>query len=527
MMKQIMINMKQRRAENKKSLYFKDSVCRKSPIPGCFLLFYFQFLCRCIRDFAPIPHFLFGAQKGSEKSIGGFAAYCFFCLKLWFSDKLSLYFKDCRCLRIFLLSAALTLLSGCTVFDVSLEGLLHPPKLTEVQTAVYDALKLSAGEQIELVYPASGEYRSAFVFYNLDEEKTEEAIVFYREKNLSENGESGLRMSFLDQNDGVWTSVTDRPMAGTQIESISFYNFNGKVSIGVASSVLAQNEKSLSLLGYSGGRVEEQFKTSFSFMERCDFDNDGFDELFYVSYDTVMGYSHARILGAANNEETSAPETLSTVPLYPDVSSVQRLTRQKLNENESLLYLDYVKGDSSFGTQILLSYKNNLIQVSSDNFSRRSNAFTPVLYSTDIDEDGRIEIPVTTAFIGYESRAFSEQLYAVEWYCVDEENNNAVTKKYTTYISAGGEYVFYVPVRWQGLVTVEKQPNSDTVSFVKYDSDSLVLLSVCVSEELPKGEGWKNFEGSIYVNNSDSSDPMILTDDELENSLWVRQGILN
>ena len=416
--------------------------------------------------------------------------------------------------------AAVCFLSGCTVFDGSPESLLFPPKLTETQTAVYNALKLSTGDHIELVYPAGGEYRSAFVLYDLDGEKTEEAIVFYREKNPSENGDSGLRMNFLDQEDGAWISVTDRPVAGTKIESVSFYDFSGEVSIGVVCSVLAQSEKSLSLLKYSGGQVEEQFKTSFSFMETDDLDNDGFDELFYVSYDNVMGYSHARVLGAASGENAPVPEVLSTVPLYPDVSSVQRLSRQKLNENESLLFLDYAKGDNAFGTQILLSYKNNLTQVLSDGLGRRSNSFTPLLFSTDIDGDGRIEAPSTTAFLGYENRTVPEQIYSVEWYYADTENTNTVTRKFITYVSSGGEYIFYVPVRWQGLVTVEK--NGDIISFVKYDSESLVLPSICVSDLSPEGTGWKKFSEGIYVNNSGGSDPMVLTDDELKNCLSVK-----
>lgn len=425
-------------------------------------------------------------------------------------------------LRIPSLLAAACFLSGCTVFDGSLESLMYPPKLTETQTAVYNALKLSTGDQIELVYPAGGEYRSAFVLYDLDGEKTDEAIVFYREKNLSENGESGLRMNLLDQEGGVWTSVTDRPVAGTKIENVNFYNFDGTVSVGVVCSVLAQTEKSLSLLKYSDGYLEEQFKTTFSFMETDDLDNDGFDELFYVSYDSVMGYSHARVLGtteAGEDETRPSPEVLSTVPLYPDVSSVQRLSRQKLNENESLLFIDYAKGDNAYGTQILLSYKNNLTQVFSENLSRRSNSYTPILYSTDIDGDGRIEAPSTTAFIGYENRTIPEQIFSVEWYCTDTENGNTVTKKFTTYVNADGEYVFYVPVRWQGLVTAEKSGN--IVSFVKYDSESLVLLSICVSDVIPEGTGWKKYDDNIYVKNSESSDPMVLTDDELRNCLWI------
>lgn len=413
------------------------------------------------------------------------------------------------------LAASPCLLGGCTAFDSSLESLLHPPKLTETQTAVYDALILSTGDQIELVYPAGGDYRSAFVLYDLDDEETEEAIVFYREKKLSENGESGLRMNFLDQKSGEWISVTDRPVAGTKIESVSFYSFDGTISVGVTCSVSGQAEKSLSLLKYSDESAREQLKTSYSFMEAADLDSDGFDELFYVSYDSVMDYSHARVLGAPL--DGGDPEVLSTVPLYPDVLSVQRLNRQRLNDNESLLFIDYAKGDNAYGTQILLSYRNNLTQVVSDSISRRFNSLTPILYSTDIDGDGRLEAPATTAFLGYENRAVPEQLYSVEWYCADTENHNTVTKKYTTYVSTGGEYVFFVPVRWQGLVTAEK--NGNIVSFAKYDSESLVLLSICVSDTLPEEKDWEMYSEGIYVNNPDNSDPMVLTDDELKNCL--------
>lgn len=408
--------------------------------------------------------------------------------------------------------------SGCTIFDGSLESLLYPPKLTETQTAIYNALILSTGEQIDLVYPAGGEYRSAFVLYDLDDEKTDEAIVFYREKTPTDSGESGLRMNFLDQTDSGWASVTDRPVAGTKIESVNFYNFNENVSIAVTCSVLAQSEKSLSLLKYSDGQAEEQFKTSFSFMEASDMDDDGFDELFYVNFDTIMGYNHARILGVREGQENPAPEVLSTVPLYRDVSSVQRLNRQRLNDNESLLFIDYSKGDNAYGTQILLSYKNNLTEVISEGLGRRANSNTPLLYSTDIDGDGRIEAPVTVALLGYENRTVPEQLYSVEWYYADENNSNTITKKFTTYVSTGGEYFFYIPVRWQGLVTVEK--SGGTVSFVKYDESSLVLLSICVSETLPDGEGWTRYgEGNIFVKGSESDDPMVLTEDELRNCL--------
>lgn len=413
-------------------------------------------------------------------------------------------------------------MSGCTIFDGSLESLLSPPKLTEVQTAIYNALILSTGEQIELVYPTGGEYRSPFVLHDLDSERTDEAIVFYRVKSMSDNSESSLRMNFLDQTEGGWVSMLDRPIAGTGIESVNFYNFNDDVSIALTCTALAQTERSLLILKYADGRVDEQFRSNFNFLQVTDLDNNGLDELFLVNYDTVMGYHHAHLLGSVLTEEPDGDSysvgVMSSVPLFTDISSIQALTRQKLNENESLLFIDYFKGDNAYGTQILLSYKNNLTQIISEGLNRRSNSNTPLQYSIDIDGDGRVEVPVTVALPGYENRTVPEQLYSVEWYYADEENNKMLTKKYTTYVNSGGDYLFYIPVRWQGLVTVEK--GGGAVRFVKYDENATPLLAIMLSDTPPENEeGWEKYVDGVYINASETDDPMVLTRDELRNCL--------
>lgn len=424
------------------------------------------------------------------------------------------------CFKITALIFAAALLCGCTIFEGSLESLLSPPKLTEVQTAIYDALILSTGEQIELVYPMSGEHRSPFVLYNLDSEKGDEAIVFYRVKSMSDNNESSLRMNFLDQTESGWVSMLDRPIAGIGIESVNFYNFNDDVSIALTCTALTQTERSLLILKYADGQVDEQFRSSFNFLQATDLDNDSFDELFLVNYDTVMGYNHAHLLGSvlSADSETYSVGVISSVPLSTDVSSIQMLTRQKLNENASLLFIDYSKGDNAYGTQALLSYKNNLTQVISEGMSRRSNSNTPIQYSTDIDGDGRVEVPVTVALPGYENRTVPEQLYQVDWYYADEENNNTLIKKYTTYVNSGGDYLFYIPVRWQGLVTVEK--GGGAVRFVKYDENSTLLLAIMLGDSPPQNEeGWEKYVDGVYINASEKDDPMVLTEDELHNCL--------
>lgn len=427
------------------------------------------------------------------------------------------------------------LLSGCTIFDASLDVLLSPPKLTEAQTAIYNALIRNTGEQIDLVYPRRGDYRSPFVLYDIDGEKTDEAIVFYREKASSLQTEGSLRINLLDQRDGEWISVYDRPLTGIDVEQVDFYNFSGtegNINIVVSCSVLSQTEKSLCVLEYSEKALVPIYSGNYSFMDAVHLNSDQRPELFLVSYDAALGYNSAFILGNTSKtyEEGNSFGIISSIPLYSDVAGIQRLIRQRIKENDYLIFLDYGKGDNAYGTQILHCFNDNLTYISSESLSRRNNSNVPLLYSADIDGDGRIEIPVTVPVAGYESLTIPEQMFFVEWYYSDEENNFNVNKKFLTYVSLGGEYVFYMPVRWQGFVTIEK--NGNIINFVVYEpgsSDPPVLLSICVSTSLPAAnEGWERYgekDSNVYIKTAAGGDPMALTADELKSCLSLTNVI--
>ena len=443
-----------------------------------------------------------------------------------FSDLRAILRKERQRVLCSLLIAALVLLSGCTGLGASLESLLSPPKLTEYQTAIYNALIQSTGEQVELTYPRSGDYRSAFVIYNLDDEPTSEAIVFYRLPETSQS-EGGLRMSFLDQRDGQWFDLLDRPLTGREVESVSFSDFGMGIDIVVRCSVHSQSEQTVNVLSYDNGNVEELYRGSYVFYESLDMDSDGFNELFLINYDAALGYHTAHLLTYYDDEEGNTLfGAVSTVPLNGDVVTVQRMNRQKLSENDFLVFLDYSKGSGIFGTQLLRCYGKNLTKIFSENMTRRNNIYTPTLYSTDIDGDGRLEIPVTFPLPGYENLTVPEQIYTVEWYCADEERDFTLIRKSSAYISAGLEYMFYIPVRWQGLVTVAR--SADTVSFVKYDDEAEQLLSVYVQSAggtAPEGTGWRLYSQtdslSIYINTYDGEDAMSLTEDELQSCLML------
>ena len=62
------------------------------------------------------------------------------------------------------------LLSGCNVISTDVDDLLRPPQLTAEQSDIHNALvsAIGSGRTIKLKYPKRGDYLSAFVMYDLD-----------------------------------------------------------------------------------------------------------------------------------------------------------------------------------------------------------------------------------------------------------------------------------------------------------------------------------------------------------------------
>ncbi len=80
--------------------------------------------------------------------------------------------------KIFPLLCVMLLLSSCTGINSTVTDLMKPPKLTQKQEEIYSALQTAVGtDKITLKYPKSGNYRSAFVFRDIDQDGEEEALL--------------------------------------------------------------------------------------------------------------------------------------------------------------------------------------------------------------------------------------------------------------------------------------------------------------------------------------------------------------
>ncbi|MDE7228867.1 MAG: hypothetical protein K2N56_00170, partial [Oscillospiraceae bacterium] len=257
-------------------------------------------------------------------------------------------------IKIVLICVLCLLLCGCSA---AVENMLTPPKLNAEQNEIYGALINSVGQNVKLKYPRSGDYRSAFVLYNLDDEPDDEAMVFYESSNV-QSGESSLRLKFFDKHDGKWEAVYDMACAGSEIDSVSFTTLGntGFVDIIMRYTLLNQTEKVFSVVKYDSVTPKQMYTSSYSCLEVYDINDDGLNELLAVSTDKINNVSTAVMFTDGDN----GFEKLSETALPGGAADYIRVTKGRISDNRTAMFLDYSKGGGQSGTDVLYCYGNSL-----------------------------------------------------------------------------------------------------------------------------------------------------------------------
>ena len=419
------------------------------------------------------------------------------------------------------------MLSGCS--SASVDTLLAPPKLSEEQSAVYDALVKSVGDDIRHQFPKSGDYRSAFVFADIDDEPENEAVVFYEKTGEVQSG-ANIRVNIIDRRDGKWTSVYDHAGMGIEIDRIIFSDIGTMDKSIIIGYTLLSGEKNVRVYSYSNSMLVPEYTDNYSTMFVSDLERDNKNELIIIRPNNQQKKASVGLVSTADNGRI---DEVSNVALNENTTDFVNIASGYVGSDTPAVFIDSLSA-GKLSTEIIYSVNGQLRNpLYLGESAMVEQTVRPAGYPcTDIDLDGIIEIPTQTLFPGYSENTVGIKLYSTEWNVLDNYN---ITRKYSSYYNIAEGYCFILPSRWNGGVITAK-PDSVTGEIVFYkfridlnnSTSELMRIAVVTEEETPQllDEGYflvkSNGNTNYLVKCPDISDePLVLTGTEISNSFYI------
>lgn len=370
--------------------------------------------------------------------------------------------------KIIALVACMMLLTSCGNFSTDIESLLYPPTLNTQQSEVYAALGETMNTSlIEYVYPQRGSYRSPFVFYDIDGDEKDEAVVFY----IYTSDPSDIRAKFMRQGEnGKWESFYD---VSSGYGGVDFISFSHLLSSDCSSVVIGWKDADV-----KSGIVQNSIITAYSLMDGAfsieisaqpyieykihDFDDDGLDELVTIqrSEDQTLHLSLTRAIGRHL-------DVVDSIPLNNDSDSILGLVIGKLSSGKDALYIDELRIDTIVATEVIAVNTRGINLLSGGQppapeelepipawenytFTFRDD---PALLSRDVDKNGTVEVPAPpVALAGNLYEGQENPLMLTQLLNLNAQNSFVIWEN--TVINQQEDYVVVIPDKWTDTVSV-------------------------------------------------------------------------
>ncbi len=321
--------------------------------------------------------------------------------------------------------AVVLLLSSCESMRIvnTVDSLLTPPLYYTEYEGLVDAFNRITGGKPVLITPSDGDCLSAITVDDFDGDGNEEAVVLYRgAQNQAENFAS---VCFLRNGKDGWNKIENFQGYGNEAYSVSIadldddgtseimiiWSYSG-ISGGYVLSVYG---------GFSSGKCRELTNQPCDSADMIDIDADGLEEIFLISSVTDEGVvtRNAKTLKFVDGKikiKGSTPVD-SGVVAYGSIK-----TESRGGGKAPRLFIDAVKSDKQMITEII-EWNSETGELTAPLYDETTGTNSLSLrYEQipcgDIDDDGKIEIPVQSAYGGKDEEE-NNGLYLTRWMCFD------------------------------------------------------------------------------------------------------------
>lgn len=382
-------------------------------------------------------------------------------------------------LMLILFAFTIPLFTGCDVATISVDNMLVPPKLSGELDDIYGVFVNSIDKEVKLKYPKTGMHKSAITLINIDDEESDEAVIFYEIPSTTTENYT-LRVNILDKIDNEWTPVYNLGVEAVGVDKFSVvatqtdtYLVVGFTTIGTAKSIIK-------IYSFENKQLVEQFSQSCSTHEIIDINSDGADELILFvnkKLENDINENTAVMVSTVATDSLPAFSISKPTQLDPDVSDYLSISKGNVNAQKGqpsvpALYIDGLKGNGVISTQILISQTNKL-----SNLIFRGEKTNPQLLEetsrstrvscSDLNGDNILEIPKLYPFVNYTDTEKHNQLFYTQW------NNfvqDGLQVKHYSYSDFSLNFMVMLKEEWIDKITVTKDTAENLVTFFYFNS---------------------------------------------------------
>lgn len=361
---------------------------------------------------------------------------------------------------------AVMLFSGCSGFGADISDSLSPPKPSGELYEIQQALEASVGQDIDLVYPASGEYRSAIITKDIDADGKYEVFSFYSTE--TDDKTTVMHMNYIRWINEEWVSVGEQRVDASGVHSVEFANLDnsGVLKVLVNWNRYSAANKQLSVYGTDGGELTELAKADYSVYATGDFDSNGVSEIIAVHLDTENKISTATLLGLGPDGFSD----MSRCRLDGTVTSYYTPRLSKFTDGTSAMFLDADKATGMITEMLYIAEDNTLVSAVpyTSTFENVNTLRASSVKSEDFDGDGCIDIPLAQKLPTVAAVNDADSVYMTVWNSFDGTSLSPIGYTVINYTDG---YRFDIPETWIGNIAVERRTDLRQRTFYRWDSE--------------------------------------------------------
>lgn len=394
-----------------------------------------------------------------------------------------------KIVAIIVMAVVCLTLSGCDFNIASVDSLMRPPKLSGDSSLLQEAFENSVNysESVIMKTPMSGDNRSSYLFYDLDNDEIQEAFVFYSDPAV----EDMAYVSTFKKIDGNWSCVSNIKGRGADIYEVNFADINGdgvmelviswnstsQVELANFSDFGSSRNRTMTIYSYNGSALTLIKTEVFTKAFVDDLNGDNADELFVLNIDlsNQTKSTVGRIISFNSAYEVVNEEEFTMAGMLEILNIV---TDNYISEDvvHTRLYVDGLISETGVLTEIIdIAHSDFAINLPlyESNISESPFTLRDVRTSSqDIDNDGIVEIPtLETLTSGTSISGESDEAMPLNLTVWSELQENTVVSDFKCLLNSTYGYMFVFPEESIGEMTVVYNTDTTTLTFHSLDEN--------------------------------------------------------